>query len=102
MSDIPKEVYLHAEWNKHNKSWKYTVSEDDDRTFLGEFLIGKAEVEFELSLDDTAMTLEQVKLLREEQSKTRAESERKCMALEEQIGQLLALPAPGVDDAIPF
>lgn len=94
MDEIPKVIYLHAEWSKYARSWRYTVSDDEDRSFLGEILVGKAEVEFELIIDEDKMTNEQIKLLRKEQSLIRAESEKKCMEIEEQIGNMLALPAP--------
>lgn len=104
MNEIPKIIYLHAEWSKYANAWRYTVSDDDDRSFIGEILIGRAEVEFEITLEEERMTNEQIKLLRKEQSSIRAESEKKCMEIEETIGQMLALPAPtkGEDDDSPF
>ena len=96
LKEMPKEITTLVYPCVHPK-YGWLSLRDDPPEYSDYVQIGDpVEMTFKLLGSNEVLT-EVVTVLKEEQSKLRAESERKCMDIEEKIQSLLALPNPDND-----
>ena len=93
--------YLHAEWDRSNKAWKYHLEHQQDYRWMGYVFVQELEVSFP-EPDDKLLKKELVEMLNLGLATKRAENARDEAIMAEQIQELLALeykPQLAVEDA---
>lgn len=86
------DTFIHAQWNQYSKKFDYSALQMD-MTEYGYILLEKRKLQFDIPPDDELRNAA-VRVLRMKKNKVLADASIEAQNLDNEIQELLALPAP--------